>query len=383
MWKYQIGPNDTDALQNFANWFSYYGNRNRAMIAGLTRSMMDVNNMRVGYFTINTPSGNTAYSNVTMRDMADTTQKTALYTDMLALNASGGTPNLYAVDFIGKQFQRKLASDPVRRSNCNANAMAACCSPMATATAERRAHLRPPMPRSLAYLSNPTQPTAWRRSPASTTPPISIRISRRARSRFRRTAQSWTPAQRVETTGLPDQPAYEFLRHHPGCAWRSVQPGREFRRRILTPTPTSMGSGRVTPPIPAARWKISARHRQYARQVHQCAYSGGHHQRDARNPGPGGRRGDAIRSVGLTGGARGQWIADDHARLPGGQQRHRLVQHSDRGNGHQRQPDRRGHIQLDVGSGEQAFLWRAQHPLCQDCGVRHHSDAKTISMPPM
>lgn len=111
MWKYQIRAQDTEALQNFANWFSYYGNRNRAMIAGMTLSMADVNNMRVGYFTINTAAGDTNYSAITMRDMADATQKSALYTDMLALNASGGTPNLYAVDFIGKQFQRKLATD--------------------------------------------------------------------------------------------------------------------------------------------------------------------------------------------------------------------------------------------------------------------------------
>ena len=35
--EYRIRVADTDALQNFANWFSFYGNRNRAMVAGMTR----------------------------------------------------------------------------------------------------------------------------------------------------------------------------------------------------------------------------------------------------------------------------------------------------------------------------------------------------------
>src|SRR5690606_15562825 len=46
LWKYTIDSSDQKALQNFANWFSFYGNRNRAMIAGMTRSLASVNNMR-------------------------------------------------------------------------------------------------------------------------------------------------------------------------------------------------------------------------------------------------------------------------------------------------------------------------------------------------
>ncbi|MGX8249215.1 hypothetical protein, partial [Escherichia coli] len=52
MWKYVITSNDVAALQNFANWYSYYGNRNRAMIAGMTHAL-NVNDMYVGYFKIN------------------------------------------------------------------------------------------------------------------------------------------------------------------------------------------------------------------------------------------------------------------------------------------------------------------------------------------
>lgn len=97
MWRYH--PTSTEAKQNFANWFSYYGNRNRAMVAGLTRSLLDVSNMRVGYFTIN---GN--YGDVSMRDMQSTVGKSALYDDILDLGASGSTPNRHAVGHMGDQF---------------------------------------------------------------------------------------------------------------------------------------------------------------------------------------------------------------------------------------------------------------------------------------
>ena len=104
------------ALQNFANWFSFYGNRNRAMIAGMTRAMSDVQNMRVGYFTINNRP-----NLVTMRSMNSPTEKSALYTSLLSLPASGGTPNLAAVNHIGQQFQRTDAAAPIQLA-CQKNA---------------------------------------------------------------------------------------------------------------------------------------------------------------------------------------------------------------------------------------------------------------------
>lgn len=116
LWKYTIKATDTVALQNFANWYSFYGNRNRAMVAGMTRSMADINSMRVGYFTINSASGD-----VTMRDMAVPADRGSLYTSMLALPASGGTPNLTAVNHIGRQFQRTDSGAPVALS-CQKNA---------------------------------------------------------------------------------------------------------------------------------------------------------------------------------------------------------------------------------------------------------------------
>lgn len=122
MYRYEIKPAnyatvaDYDAaIQNFANWFSFYGNRNRAMIAGMTRSLVDVQNMRVGYFTIN------QRNTVAMRNMNVPADKALLYTSLLSLPISGGTPNLFAVDHMGMQFQRTGAGAPVQLA-CQKNA---------------------------------------------------------------------------------------------------------------------------------------------------------------------------------------------------------------------------------------------------------------------
>lgn len=122
MFRYEIKPENYEstaayqaALQNFANWFSFYGNRNRAMIAGMTRSLSDVQNMRVGYFRINNRNA------VAMRSMSSPSDKALLYSDLIALPASGSTPNLAAVDHIGRQFQRIDAEAPIQLA-CQKNA---------------------------------------------------------------------------------------------------------------------------------------------------------------------------------------------------------------------------------------------------------------------
>ncbi|WP_425477119.1 pilus assembly protein [Luteimonas cucumeris] len=122
MYRYEITDTmfGTDApalLQNFANWFSFYGDRNRSMIAGLTRSLVDVEQMRIGMFTINDRE------DVVMRNMDVATDKAALYNDhLLALPASGSTPNRFAVDHLGKQFQR----EPEDENDTSAPVQLAC-----------------------------------------------------------------------------------------------------------------------------------------------------------------------------------------------------------------------------------------------------------------
>lgn len=94
------------AIQNFANWFQYHRNRILAMVGSASHAMVDVNNMRVGYFTIN------KLSPVTMYDMG--TNKADLYTQIYKLAPAGGTPNRQAVDYLGKQFRRTDDGAPVK-----------------------------------------------------------------------------------------------------------------------------------------------------------------------------------------------------------------------------------------------------------------------------
>jgi type IV pilus assembly protein PilY1 len=112
MYKYEIRPTNYSSpavyaqqIQNFANWFSYYGNRNRAMIAGMTRALADVEFMRVGFFTIN------QRNNVVMNDMEIASARANLYNNhLLTLPAGGSTPNRQAVEHLGEQFRRAPAA---------------------------------------------------------------------------------------------------------------------------------------------------------------------------------------------------------------------------------------------------------------------------------
>ncbi|WP_315389089.1 PilC/PilY family type IV pilus protein [uncultured Stenotrophomonas sp.] len=124
MWKYTLPASDSDAgSKNFANWFTYYGNRNRAMIAGMTRSLSNVANLRVGYFRINqNGSYDTAAKRLPMRKMSVDTDRKALFDEMLALPASGGTPNRQAVYSATQQFTRTDDAAPVLEV-CQKNAV--------------------------------------------------------------------------------------------------------------------------------------------------------------------------------------------------------------------------------------------------------------------
>ncbi|MEN1927570.1 PilC/PilY family type IV pilus protein [Luteimonas sp. MJ250] len=131
MWRYTIRQTDTEALQNFANWFSYYGNRHRSLVAGLTRSLLEINNMRIGYFRINqhgsydNPGLGTGTGNerVSMRDMANATHKASLFNDILANPNWGSTYNRQAVYAAGRQFMRK---DPLTSAANGAPVQLAC-----------------------------------------------------------------------------------------------------------------------------------------------------------------------------------------------------------------------------------------------------------------
>ncbi len=134
LYRYEIKPanyanplNYTKAIQNFANWFSYYRDRNLSMVAGMTHSLADVNNMRVGYFTINNYNARDepltkAGERVSMFDMAVPADRASLYTEMTGLPASGSTYNRQAVAAGSSQFQRTDANAPVKLA-CQKNAL--------------------------------------------------------------------------------------------------------------------------------------------------------------------------------------------------------------------------------------------------------------------
>lgn len=133
LYRYEIKPANygttaayNAAMTNFANWFLYYRTRNLAMVAALTRSLNDVDFMRIGYFKINDVAytgdcdgdgdNETCYDgaigNVVMHEMSDFTNdntvagRRRLYENMTALPASGSTPNAWAVRQMGEQFKR-------------------------------------------------------------------------------------------------------------------------------------------------------------------------------------------------------------------------------------------------------------------------------------
>lgn len=123
LYKFEIRPENfastvqyDAAIQNFANWFSFYRVRREALIGGATNSLVDVRNMKVGWFRIHNRV------DVVMRDMSDTTQKQALFTEILQeMRASSNTPNRQAVRHLGQQFKRTDDGAPVQLS-CQKNA---------------------------------------------------------------------------------------------------------------------------------------------------------------------------------------------------------------------------------------------------------------------
>ncbi|WP_313459800.1 PilC/PilY family type IV pilus protein [Stenotrophomonas sp.] len=94
-----------DAIKNYANWFQYHRNRILSMVGSSSHAMGEVQNMRVGYFTINNRV------DVTMYDVG--TQRTQLYDRIYSLSPNGGTPNREAVEHLGKQFRREGTGAPV------------------------------------------------------------------------------------------------------------------------------------------------------------------------------------------------------------------------------------------------------------------------------
>jgi type IV pilus assembly protein PilY1 len=107
------------ALQNFANWFSYYRKRHQALRAGLGTAFRDLSGWNVAGFTIN--SATTTGPNVTMGDIDDGTTRDALYANFYEdWVRSGGTPNRTAVANVIRNYRRTGVGAPIQYS-CQRN----------------------------------------------------------------------------------------------------------------------------------------------------------------------------------------------------------------------------------------------------------------------
>lgn len=122
LYLYQIKPgnfSDTAkyqaAIQNFANWFSYYRKRQLATRGGVAASFKDMTTIRAGTFRINNRAA------LTMHDLSVPAQRDSFFSAVLAPTVSGGTPNREALTHAGEQLMRTDADAPVQFA-CQANA---------------------------------------------------------------------------------------------------------------------------------------------------------------------------------------------------------------------------------------------------------------------
>jgi type IV pilus assembly protein PilY1 len=126
MYRYEIKPLNfttpaayTAAIQNFANWFTYYRKRHQALRAGLGKAFNTVSSMRVGGFTINQTALATS-PDVNPVDIDLAANRTALYTNFYQnWTGSGGTPNRPAVANIIRNFKR--TGNTVVTNSCQRN----------------------------------------------------------------------------------------------------------------------------------------------------------------------------------------------------------------------------------------------------------------------
>lgn len=105
-----------NAVQNFANWFTYYRKRHQGTRGGIVNAFSDLNNLRIGSFTINNRT-----NPLTMRDIDVATDRTAFFTAVYDNYVNnGGTPNRAAVANILTQYRRTDAAAPITQA-CQQN----------------------------------------------------------------------------------------------------------------------------------------------------------------------------------------------------------------------------------------------------------------------
>lgn len=101
------------AIQNFANWFTYYRKRHLGMRAGVGLAFANLSQTRIASFAINNLPASLA-----MQDFETT--KDDFYGKVYNYVNSGGTPLRQALDYIGKQYIRTDAGAPITNA-CQKN----------------------------------------------------------------------------------------------------------------------------------------------------------------------------------------------------------------------------------------------------------------------
>jgi type IV pilus assembly protein PilY1 len=103
--------NYTAAIQNFANWFTYYRKRHAAARNALGAGFESITDVRVGLYTINVrPSG----TSMAMRDLLVTTDRNAFFKQAYESIGRGGTPNREAVLAMRNQLARTDSGAPIK-----------------------------------------------------------------------------------------------------------------------------------------------------------------------------------------------------------------------------------------------------------------------------
>lgn len=110
--KYEIKPGNfgdssqySAAIQNFANWFTYYRTRHLATRGSIGLAFADIKqkSMWLGFFNINTQP-----TNISMVDFSDDASRADLFNNKIYQSSidigKTATPNLQAVKYMGEQF---------------------------------------------------------------------------------------------------------------------------------------------------------------------------------------------------------------------------------------------------------------------------------------
>jgi type IV pilus assembly protein PilY1 len=119
-YRYEIKPANfgstnqyNQAIQNFANWFTYYRKRHQATRAAIGYAFQDVKSLNLGIFRINNPGPTNTPLPLIKLGTDDESLRRALLEGVYGYSTFGtttnsglNTPNMTAVDWMGQQFQQ-------------------------------------------------------------------------------------------------------------------------------------------------------------------------------------------------------------------------------------------------------------------------------------